>query len=100
MSVKDFTNEPCPTCGKDTLHFVHKCRDCGTENKTPYEVRAHFRKKHFLQMKFKPERRAAVRENQAIARKIKREEVVVYPKLDVPNWERPAFGRGREKTKI
>ncbi len=28
---------PCPTCGKDTLHFALKCSECGTVTHTAAE---------------------------------------------------------------
>ena len=35
MSIRAFSNQFCPDCKKDTLHYAMRCRDCGHVNMTP-----------------------------------------------------------------
>lgn len=52
VGIRDFSNQPCGPCGRDTLHFAMKCRECGHVNETSAQAigrscrRHHARKRH------------------------------------------------------
>ncbi len=59
MSIKSFSNQFCPACKADTLHYAMKCRQCGHVNLTPSEHRkkCHARRltQRVVRLKMSPE---------------------------------------------
>ena len=48
MSIKGFSNQPCPACGKDTMHLHMKCQECGHINLTQTQQRSQAFKRRLL----------------------------------------------------
>jgi hypothetical protein len=47
VGIRDFSNQPCVPCAKDTVHFAMKCRECGHVNETSYAACRRSVNRHF-----------------------------------------------------
>lgn len=108
-----FTNEPCSSCGTDTMHYAGKCSHCGTVavRDQYWDKRAAIMRRAFAQAKFiaGPGADAGTLRNIVDRRfkftEVRRTRLATQRENQRPCFEGPAhgkgvqFGRGRERTR-
>jgi hypothetical protein len=100
MSIKHFSNQPCPICQKDTMHFAMKCRDCGHINQTQYELRKKARVRHGYIVRHSKGGLKRAAENFKEHAKKRREEFQAMPYVGTTIRRESTFGKGRQNKKV
>lgn len=96
MSIRDFNNIPCPTCGKDTLHIAFKCTVCGDFVVSPFLQRREATKRLW---------RTPIRMKRALDRKAYAAAAIAKERWENRKTTKPdvyrtsTFGKGRERTR-
>lgn len=99
MSIKHFSNRPCPECKKDTMHFIAKCTECGVAQPDAYEARGKSIRRHFAMMK--SGRGADYIARKKLDQEIQKRENSAIPMLATASQTTEAtFGTGRTRTKV
>lgn len=100
MSIKHFSNRPCPECKKDTMHFVAKCTECGVAQPDQYELRGKSIRRHFARLNTEFRYRNAYLKNKKDAEHIRQNNNAALPSLaPATQMTEAMFGTGRTRTK-
>lgn len=101
MSIKHFSNRPCPECKKDTMHFIAKCTECGVAQPDPHEARSKSVRRHFAMMRSGRTHGADYLARKKMAQEIQKRENSAIPMLAPASQTTEAtFGAGRTRTKV